>query len=82
LRWAAQYPELAVWSDNIRLLETLGCLKLLPGTAAADLIEAYKALRAAYHRSALQDQPTTVADTVLIASRDQVTALWRELMED
>jgi len=54
----------------------------LPGTAAADLIEAYKALRAAYHRSALQDQPTTVADTVLIASRDQVTALWRELMED
>lgn len=82
LKWAAKYPELAVWSDNIRLLETLGCLKLLPGTAAADLIEAYKALRAAYHRSALQDQPTTVADTVLIASRDKVMALWRELMED
>ena len=80
LRWAHQYPELAVWSDNIRLLESLGRLDLLPGTAAADLTEAYKALRAAYHRSALQDEPTRVPDGVLVDSRERVAGLWRELM--
>lgn len=81
LRWAHQYPELAVWSDNIRLLESLGRLGLLPGTAAADLTEAYKALRAAYHRSALQDEPTRVPDGVLLDSRERVAGLWREWME-
>jgi glutamate-ammonia-ligase adenylyltransferase len=82
LRWAAQYPELADWSDNIRLLESLGRLDLLPGTAATDLTAAYKALRAAYHRSALQDEPTRVAADVLLDSRERVAALWRTLMED
>jgi len=82
LRWASRYPELADWSDNIRLLESLGRLDLLPGTAAPDLTAAYKALRAAYHRSALQDEPTLVAADVLLDSRERVSALWRELMED
>ena len=82
LRWAFRHPELVVWSDNVRLLEGLGRLQLLPGSAAEDLTEAYKALRAAFHRSALQDEPTTVADGVLRDSRERVSALWRELMED
>ncbi len=82
LRWAYHYPELADWSDNIRLLESLGRLDLLPGTAATDLTAAYKALRAAYHRSALQDEPTRVAADVLLDSRERVAALWRALMED
>ncbi len=82
LRWASRYPGLADWSDNIRLLESLGRLDLLPGTAAPDLTAAYKALRAAYHRSALQDEPTLVDADVLMDSRERVSALWRELMED
>ncbi|MFZ1575411.1 MAG: bifunctional [glutamate--ammonia ligase]-adenylyl-L-tyrosine phosphorylase/[glutamate--ammonia-ligase] adenylyltransferase [Chromatiaceae bacterium] len=82
LRWASHYPELADWSDNIRLLESLGRLDLLPGRAATALTAAYKDLRAAYHRSALQDEPTTVAAGVLLDSRERVAALWRVLMED
>jgi len=82
LRWAARYPELAGWTDNIRLLETLARLDLLSGTAAADLTGAYKALRAAYHRGALQEQPTRIPDTQLIGPREQVRTWWRELMED
>ncbi len=80
LRWAAEHPELAVWTDNIRLLETLARLDLLPGQAAEDLTEAYKALRAVYHRSALQEQPTTVPDDTLTDERERVQALWRELI--
>jgi glutamate-ammonia-ligase adenylyltransferase len=80
LRWAAQHPELVVWTDNIRLLETLAQLDLLPDQAAEDLTEAYKALRAVYHRSALQEQPTTVPDDTLTDERERVKALWRELI--
>ena len=82
LRWAADHPDLAVWTDNIRQLETLARLGLLPGATATDLTEAYKTLRGAYHRSALQDQPKTVPDDALLPERERVRGLWRELMGD
>lgn len=82
LRWAARCPELADWTDNVRLLETLARFDLLPGTAAADLTGAYKTLRAAYHRSALQKQPTCIPNAQLVEPREQVRAWWQELMED
>jgi len=79
LRWAAEHPELTVWTDNVRLLDTLDRIALLPGHAAQDLTEAYKALRAAYHRNALQDTPGLVADTELVAEREAVAGLWKKL---
>jgi glutamate-ammonia-ligase adenylyltransferase len=82
LRWAAAYPVLTRWSDNIRILETLAGLGLLPAGAAEDMTEAYKALRSAYHRSCLQDEPTRVADDRLVAERERIKALWHELIED
>jgi glutamate-ammonia-ligase adenylyltransferase len=82
LRWAAEYPDLADWTDNIHILETLGRHRLLPGEAAADLTQAYKALRSANHRGALQDQPKTVPDDQLAAERDRVRGLWRALLGD
>jgi glutamate-ammonia-ligase adenylyltransferase len=80
LRWAAEHPDLTVWSDNIRLLETLERLHLLPGATASDLTAAYKALRAAYHRNALQDTPGLVTDDRLSAERERVAQVWHELM--
>ncbi|KAA6184309.1 bifunctional [glutamate--ammonia ligase]-adenylyl-L-tyrosine phosphorylase/[glutamate--ammonia-ligase] adenylyltransferase [Thiohalocapsa marina] len=81
LRWAAAHPELAAWTDNVRLLETLQRLQLLPGSGADDLTAAYKALRAAYHRNALEDTPGLVPDDHLQTERDRVAALWVALME-
>lgn len=80
LRWAADYPDLADWTDNIRILETLGRHRLLPGEAAADLTETYKDLRSAYHRSALQDQPKTIPDDQLLPQRERVKGLWDTLL--
>jgi [glutamine synthetase] adenylyltransferase / [glutamine synthetase]-adenylyl-L-tyrosine phosphorylase len=82
LRWASEHPALADWTDNVRLLETLGRLDLLPGQAAEDLTAAYKTLRAAYHRSALQEQAKTVADEDLLPERERVLSLWRVLMDE
>lgn len=82
LRWASAHPALADWTDNVRLLETLGRLDLLPGQAAEDLTAAYKTLRAAYHRSALQEQPKTAADGDLVPERERVRSLWHALMDE
>jgi len=81
LRWASAHPDLTIWTDNVRLLETLERLQLLPGETAADLTHAYKALRAVYHRNALQDTPGLVSDEQLQPERARVAALWQDLME-
>jgi glutamate-ammonia-ligase adenylyltransferase len=81
LRWAQRYPKLCDWTDNVRLLETLGRLELLTGSAAEELTDAYKDLRAAYHRGALQDGPMTIAADRFVTSRERVAAWWRALME-
>ncbi|MEY6430902.1 bifunctional [glutamate--ammonia ligase]-adenylyl-L-tyrosine phosphorylase/[glutamate--ammonia-ligase] adenylyltransferase [Thioalkalicoccus limnaeus] len=80
LRWSADHPELTRWTDNIRLLETLAALDLLPGSAATDLTDAYKVLRAAYHRSTLCGRPASVPDDQLLAQRHRVAELWAVLM--
>ena len=81
LRWAQAYPDLTTWTDNVRLLETLGRLHLLPGETAVDLTNAYKALRAAYHRNALRDTPGLVSDEQLQPDRARVAEVWQDLLE-
>jgi glutamate-ammonia-ligase adenylyltransferase len=78
LRWACDYPDLLSWTDNIRLLETLSRHALLSDDAADRLMDAYRALRAAYHRSALQDQPALVSDDLLAEERHLVRRIWKQ----
>jgi glutamate-ammonia-ligase adenylyltransferase len=76
LRWACDYPDLLGWTDNIRLLETLSRLGLLSGDAAVRLMDAYRALRAVYHRSALQDQPALINADLLQEEQTLVRQIW------
>ena len=80
LRWAHDHPDLLVWTDNIRLLETLSRLGLLTDNAAERLMGIYKVLRAAYHRSALQDSPPLVEPGKLAEERALVQDIWSCLM--
>ena len=82
LRWANDHPDLLVWTDNIRLLETLSKLGLLSDNMAERLMGVYKVLRAAYHRSALQDQPPLVPCEKLAEERALVQDLWSCLMKE
>ncbi|MEW8035294.1 MAG: bifunctional [glutamate--ammonia ligase]-adenylyl-L-tyrosine phosphorylase/[glutamate--ammonia-ligase] adenylyltransferase [Candidatus Thiodiazotropha sp.] len=82
LRWAHDYPDLLVWSDNIRLLETLSKLGLLDDHAAERMMGIYKVLRAAYHRSALQDLPALVESEKLSEERALVQDIWSCLMQN
>jgi glutamate-ammonia-ligase adenylyltransferase len=81
LRWAHDHSDLLVWTDNIRLLETLSRLGLLSNNAAERLMGVYKVLRAAYHRSALQDQPPLVSNDKLTEERALVQDIWSCLMQ-
>ena len=80
LRWAHDHPDLLVWTDNIRLLETLSKLGLLNDNMAERLMGVYKVLRAVYHRSALQDQPPLVPCDKLAEERALVQDIWSCLM--
>jgi glutamate-ammonia-ligase adenylyltransferase len=80
LRWANEHPDIIEWTDNIRLLEKLSEHQLMSGVQAEDLTSAYRAFRAVYHRKALQEQESLVADDVLLAEQSRVKAIWQELM--
>ena len=79
LAWSRKYPELLQFTDNIRILEGLERLGLVPGDDARLLQEVYKAYRVAAHRQALQKQPGVVSGDHFHAERRSVLRVWREL---
>lgn len=76
LAHAHEHPDLAVYPDNIRILETAERLELLPAPMAESLREAYLALRAEWHRSVLDLPDTERATEVLANHRDRVRGAW------
>jgi glutamate-ammonia-ligase adenylyltransferase len=80
LRWAARYPDLLDWTDNIRHLQALSRHDLLPGQSADELADAYRALRADYHRYGLRGEPGLVPGSRLQDERRRVRELWAQLM--
>jgi [glutamine synthetase] adenylyltransferase / [glutamine synthetase]-adenylyl-L-tyrosine phosphorylase len=79
LAHAHAHPEMAAWSDNVRILETAGRLGLVSFETAESLRAAYLALRAEWHRSVLDLPDTERAAQVLESHRDQVQVTWRAL---
>ncbi|MBC9249141.1 bifunctional glutamine synthetase adenylyltransferase/deadenyltransferase [Pseudomonas alcaligenes] len=79
LAWSRQHPELHRYTDNIRILDGLRDVGLMPAADVELLQEAYKAYRAAAHRQALQKQPGKVGGEQFAAERRSVMRLWREL---
>jgi glutamate-ammonia-ligase adenylyltransferase len=79
LAWSRQHPELHRYTDNIRILDGLRDVGLMPAADVELLQEAYKAYRSAAHRQALQKQPGKVGGDQFAAERRSVMRLWREL---
>ena len=82
LRWASEYPDLLTYTDNIRLLDGLTRHRLLDERAGETLADAYRSLRAAYHRNVLQGQPGLVAEDKLLQERETVRDAWTSLMDE
>ncbi|MEZ5502781.1 MAG: bifunctional [glutamate--ammonia ligase]-adenylyl-L-tyrosine phosphorylase/[glutamate--ammonia-ligase] adenylyltransferase [Halioglobus sp.] len=79
LAWSHRVPELARWSDNVRILETLGREGLFERQECEALTQAYLAYRSAAHQLSLQQQPGVVPAGSFVAERAAVTAKWRQL---
>lgn len=80
LAWSHQYPILADYTDNIRILETLQQLGLFSKADAQALIDAYKAYRARAHRLSLLQLPSEVPMNEFEQQRQLVMAKWSELL--
>jgi glutamate-ammonia-ligase adenylyltransferase len=79
LAWSHQYPELLEFTDNIRILEGLERVGLLPGEDACLLQDIYKAYRVVAHRQALQKQPGVVSGDQFETERRTVMRIWQGL---
>jgi glutamate-ammonia-ligase adenylyltransferase len=79
LAWAYEYPALAEYTDNIRILETVERLELLPARMAQNLREAYLALRSEWHRAVLDLPDNERAAQVLTQHRVEVRRAWEQV---
>jgi glutamate-ammonia-ligase adenylyltransferase len=79
LAWCHRLPELAHWTDNIRILETLGREGLFAQEKCDSLSEAYIAYRSAAHQLSLQHQAGIVPAEQFLDLRAAVTAAWQTL---
>ena len=80
LRWAAQHQILTAYTDNLRLLELIGDLGLLPREDCRALHDAYFAYRAEIHRCALQEVDGLVPQHALLEQREAVNEIWRHTL--
>ncbi|MEZ5570677.1 MAG: bifunctional [glutamate--ammonia ligase]-adenylyl-L-tyrosine phosphorylase/[glutamate--ammonia-ligase] adenylyltransferase [Halioglobus sp.] len=79
LAWSHRVPELAHWSDNVRILETLGREGLFERQECEALTQAYLAYRCAAHQLSLQQQPGVVPAANYAQAREAVRAKWQQL---
>ncbi|MDD3517656.1 MAG: bifunctional [glutamate--ammonia ligase]-adenylyl-L-tyrosine phosphorylase/[glutamate--ammonia-ligase] adenylyltransferase [Chromatiales bacterium] len=82
LAHAAEHPRLAVYSDNIRILEGLVACGLMSEDDARFLTDTYRSFRDRIHGLALQEQDAVVAADEFAREREVVQALWTRLMTD
>ena len=82
LRYAASCPELLIYTDTIRILETLESAQLLDLETTRALTSAYRAFRERVHRDALQEKRATIAVDDLEGHRAAVERVWGDTLGD
>ncbi|MBE8214735.1 MAG: bifunctional [glutamate--ammonia ligase]-adenylyl-L-tyrosine phosphorylase/[glutamate--ammonia-ligase] adenylyltransferase [Endozoicomonadaceae bacterium] len=82
LKWAKQYPVLAKWTDNVRLLNELQRHHIITEKQANILHFTYIAMREVTHQTARQEQNHLVTAQQFIDERKAVIQLWNEQLDD
>jgi glutamate-ammonia-ligase adenylyltransferase len=81
LHWCERHAELVTYSDNIRQLESLASIDLVPQATVDTLTGIYRAYRQRIHHLSLDGAETAVPAAEFTDERSQVTAIWRATME-
>lgn len=82
LREANSHPALSIFSDNIRLLQSLGDEGLIEPDWRERLTDIYKALRAAHHRLSLQEKTGLITADEFAVERIFVIGAWERVMKE
>jgi len=82
LAHSGEYPELVEFPDNIRQLEGLARVGLVPEELCLRLKDAYLALRRRVHELALDEGGRVVPEPELQPVRDFVSGVWRSVFAD
>ena len=80
LRWARDYPPVAMFSDTIRQLESVASADLVPQATVDILTAAYRAYRTRTHHLSLAGEAGLVAAEEFAAERAAVVAIWDGVM--
>ncbi|MGL5047118.1 MAG: bifunctional [glutamate--ammonia ligase]-adenylyl-L-tyrosine phosphorylase/[glutamate--ammonia-ligase] adenylyltransferase [Shewanella sp.] len=78
---AYHYPELTIWSDNVRIFGVLAELELLPMMSAQYLTQAYCLLRDENHRLTLQQKVGQLAIVEIAEQAERVLSIYRSELE-
>lgn len=81
LRYTRAHSALATYTDNIRILESLGDSDLWPKADVRDMSEAYRRLRRRIHLQALQTETAIAPAALFKEEASLVTALWERYLE-
>ena len=76
-----EHPGLVPNLGNITLMRRAAEAGLLPEKVAQDAAAAYRQLRRVQHRARLDEQPTQVPDSSLVAERKAMLALWSTVFD-
>jgi len=80
LKWAHDYPPVAMFSDTIRQLESVASADLVPQASVDVLTAAYRAYRTRTHHLFLAGGDALVAAAEFQDTRAAVTRLWEATM--
>ena len=82
LAWAHEKLDLLEYTDNIRLLESLGTAGLMEKADVEILSDAYRTFRARLHKMALQEQPGLVDAEEYSELATAVKQIWQNWLEN
>jgi [glutamine synthetase] adenylyltransferase / [glutamine synthetase]-adenylyl-L-tyrosine phosphorylase len=80
LKWADRYPEIVIFSDNIRQLESLASGNLVPQARVDFLVNTYRHYRERLHRLSLAGASNVVDAAEFVDERRGVVEIWAEVM--
>ncbi|MCP4722496.1 MAG: bifunctional [glutamate--ammonia ligase]-adenylyl-L-tyrosine phosphorylase/[glutamate--ammonia-ligase] adenylyltransferase, partial [Desulfobacteraceae bacterium] len=76
LKNAHDFPDIMVWTDNIRLMEALSVEGIISGKESQVLQEAYVGIRQVMHRLTLQEKALIVPDNLFLDTAKAVTKIY------
>ena len=79
LAYSSKYPDLIVYTDNVRILEAVGASGLLSRLQVEQLTEAYQVYRSKYHRLALANESGVINADCYLENRQVVEKVWQSI---